>query len=110
MTLSELAAILEAEIYAGRESLTVEISSGYASDMLSDVMGHASRGQVWFTIQTHPNIAAVALLLNLAAVVITGGHQPDPAVVAKAQSESLVLLGTPFSTFEAIRRLSQAGL
>ncbi|MGE5582759.1 MAG: DRTGG domain-containing protein [Bacillota bacterium] len=109
MTFQDITGILKAEIYAGAQHLPKEVQTGYAGDLLSEVMANAKEGQLWLTIQTHPNIVAVALLINLGAVIITGGHRPEPATVAKAKSEGILLMATAYHTFEAIRILSKAG-
>jgi len=44
-----------------------EVTGGYASDLLSCVMAGAKAGNVWVTLQAHPNVVAVASLLDLAA-------------------------------------------
>lgn len=80
----------------------------YVSDLLSDVMGNAGEGEVWLTIQTHSNVVAVALLLNLAAVLFTAGAEPDATTIEKARAEGVVLLATALPTFEAAGRLYRA--
>jgi hypothetical protein len=36
--------------------LDVEVSGGYASDMLSDVLANAQPGSLWVTLQVHQNV------------------------------------------------------
>jgi predicted transcriptional regulator len=110
MTLQDVTDILNAEVHSGANNLTRVVQYGYASDLLSEVMAGAKKGQLWFTVQTHPNVVAVALLIDLAAVVITGGHKPDPVTIAKAETEKLPIISTNCQTFEAIRILFQKGL
>src|SRR5690242_11544745 len=98
MTLQEVSTILNARVHSGKADLSRVIQSGYTSDLLSEVMAGAKEGQLWFTVQTHPNVAAVALLTNLAAVIITGGHQPEPATITKAETEGLVIMSTDYKT------------
>lgn len=105
MTLKELVKVIEAEVVTGHEKLDVPYTGVYVSDLLSDVIGHAQEGAVWLTIQTHTNVVAVALLLNLAAIVFPAGTQPDAETVAKAKAEGVVLLTTKLSTFETAGRL-----
>ena len=47
-----------------------EVQGGYVGDLLSNVMARAEAGDVWITIQGHQNVAAVALLTNVAAVIV----------------------------------------
>jgi imidazolonepropionase-like amidohydrolase len=85
-------------------------AGGYASDLLSCVMAKAIRQGIWVTLQAHNNVVAVAALLELAAVILTEGVQPEPATLAKAKEEGVVLLATPRTTFEVVGRLWELGV
>ena len=87
-----------------------EVSGAYASDLLSCVMARATAGYVWITLQAHPNVVAVASLLDLAAVIITEGVMPDPETVRKAQEERITLLATPKDTFAVAGELAALGI
>lgn len=106
MKLKEIISKINAKAVVGDEdALERDVVGGYVSDLLSDVMGRAREGDVWLTIQTHPNVAAVAMLLNLSAVIFTSDQMPEPLTVQKAQEEGVVLLTTPMTTFEVAGRL-----
>ncbi|MBN2348767.1 MAG: serine kinase [Bacteroidales bacterium] len=77
-----------------------EINGGYTSDLLSDVMGNASEGEVWITMQTHKNIIAVASLKELAAIIIVNNHKPEKDTIEAAEKEQIPLLGTNNGAFE----------
>jgi serine kinase of HPr protein (carbohydrate metabolism regulator) len=96
---------LELEILSGEKGLDNEVIGGYVSDLLSDVMGNAKVGDVWITIQTHPNIVAVASLKEVAAVVLVNGLKPAEETIARSNSENIPLLGTGLSAFELSGRL-----
>lgn len=87
-----------------------EITGGYASDLLSCVMAGAKEGNVWVTLQAHPNVVAVASLVGLSAVVITEGIQPSGEATSRAQDEGIVLLTTPETTFTVVGRLAAMGI
>lgn len=110
MTVGELAKALGLAVVAGGSGLDREVSGGYVSDLLSNVMGFAAPGSVWVTMQGHQNIVAVASLAGLAAVVIAGGAAPEPETVAKAQTEDVVLLTSAMSSFELVGQLYQRGV
>lgn len=99
----DLTAIVDADV-------TREISGGYASDLLSCVMAGAVAYNVWVTLQCHPNVIAVASLLDLAAVVITEGMAPDEETVRRAREERVNLLGTARDTFTVVGRLVALGI
>lgn len=100
MKVSDLVDQLGLKVYAGESGLNREITGGYVSDLLSDVMGNAEEGQVWITLQTHQNVMAIASLKELAAVIIVKGFVPDDDTIRHGNNEEIPLLGTDLSTFE----------
>jgi len=89
---------------------SIEVSNGYASDLLSCVMAGAARHGVWVTLQAHGNIVAVAALLELSAIIITEGAQPDEPTIAKANEENITLLSTDEKTYSICGKLWKLGL
>ena len=53
MKVSDLVKELNLTVFCGEAGLDAEISGGYTSDLLSDVMGHIDEGMLWVTMQTH---------------------------------------------------------
>lgn len=100
MKVKELKEKLDLTLLAGEEGLENEIYGGYASDLLSDVMGHADAGLVWITLQTHKNVMAIASLKELAAVVIVQGFSPEMDMLEQAKMEGIPVLSTSLSAFE----------
>jgi len=100
MKVKELKEKLNLTLLAGEEGLENEICGGYASDLLSDVMGHADAGMVWITLQTHKNVMAIASLKELAAVVIVNGFLPEIDMLEQAKMEGIPVLSTSQSAFE----------
>jgi len=98
---------LTPSLVAERES---EISGGYASDLLSDVLANAPSGGVLVTIQAHLNTVAVALHARQCAVIFATGRMPDVEVIARAQDERLPLYVSQQSTFDVAGRLYALGL
>ena len=88
----------------------IEPTCGYSSDLLSCVMAGAPKKSLWVTLQAHGNIIAVATLLDLSAVIITEGAQPDQTTIDKAHEENVILLGTEAPTFYVIGKLWELGL
>lgn len=69
-----------------------EIKSGYAGDLLSWVMGKAPSDAAWFTIMSNVNIVAVAMLRDVAAIVVCEGAEIGDDVIAKANEQDVNLL------------------
>jgi hypothetical protein len=94
----------------GGDQIDVKVTGGYASDLLSCVMAGARAGNIWVTLQAHPNIIAVASLIELAAVVVTEGVSPDPETILKAQETGIPLLTTTRDTFSTVVALAELGV
>lgn len=97
-------------LLAGEDAPGPEVTGAYCGDMLSDVMANARPGELWITIQVHMNIIPVAVMKELAAIVIANGKRPDPQVLAKARQERVPLLGSALSSFQIACRLHEAGV
>ncbi len=88
----------------------IEITGAFASDLLSDVVGNTSEGNVLLSVQVHKNIVAVASLVGLAAVIITSGRTPDQSVIDAANGNGLNLLSSEDSTFTLSGKMYELGL
>lgn len=105
MKVTDIVEKLGLNVFSGHEGLGREVTGGYASDLLSDVMGHAEAGTVWITIQTHRNVTAIASLRDISAVIITSGEKPGDDTIAQSNEEGIPVLGTELRTFELAGRL-----
>ncbi len=99
MTLAEIEERLGLCVLTSGEVGDREVTGGYTSDLLSDVMAHSCSGNIWITMQTHQNILAVAKLKDLAAVIVVNGRRPDADTLLKAGQEDMAILGTEESAF-----------
>ena len=93
-----------------RDFETIHPEGGYTSDLLSCVMAGAKSKYIWVTLQAHLNIVAVAALLDVAAIIITENAQPDPATIAKANEQGVVLLSTSMPNIEVDGKLWEMGI
>lgn len=89
---------------------SIEVASGYCSDLLSCVMTGAGPSGVWVTLMAHSNIVAVAALLDLAAIIITEDAQPDQVTIQQANDKGVVMLATPHPNFQISGMLWELGL
>ena len=87
-----------------------DVTSGYVSDLLSDVLANAPRGGVLVTVQVHLNVIAVAVHAELVAVIFALDRVPDEAVRAKAIEERIHLYVSKAPAFELVGRLHELGL
>lgn len=105
MKVSDIIEKLDLKVIAGEQGLGKDITGGYTSDLLSDVMGNADEGQVWITLQTHRNVIAVASLKEVAAVIIVKGLMADDNTIGQSNEEGVPLLSSDMEAFELSGKL-----
>lgn len=107
MTVKALADALSLTVFH-LETPDRPVAGGYAGDLLSWVLGRAERDCAWLTIMSNQNVAAVALMAEVACVVLTEGVAPDGDLLRRAAEKGVNLLGTAEDTFTAAVRLGKA--
>lgn len=108
MNLRDIAEKLDLKLCSGDPDR--EVTGGYSSDLLSDVIANAQPDNLWITLQTHMNIVAVANLKGLAAIILVNNRQPEDATLQKAKEEDIAILSTDLHTFELVGRLYEMGV
>ncbi|MBM3710021.1 MAG: serine kinase, partial [Actinobacteria bacterium] len=76
-----------------------------ASDLLSDVIANAKKDSIWITLQIHQNIIGVAVLKELAGIIIVNGRKPEAETLKKAEQENIPVMVTELPAFEIIGKL-----
>lgn len=109
MNTGEIQEMLDLELIAGGKGMDRPVSGGYCGDLLSDVMANSLKGDIWFTIQTHQNIMAVAVLKELAAIVLVNGQKPDEETVSRADAEGIPIFMSPLTSYELAGKLKSSG-
>jgi hypothetical protein len=117
MRLQELVQVLDLEELTPRVAgstagagAEAEVTRGYASDLLSDVLANAPVGGILVTLQVHLNVIAVASHAGLRAVIFSCGRLPEEDVIERAAEEGLSLFASSADTFELSGRLYELGL
>ena len=110
MKLKEIVEKLSLTVITGQDKLENEVTGGYVSDLLSDVIANSKEGNLWITLQTHQNIIAVATLKELSGIVIVNNREPDEETVKKAEQEKIPLLTSKLTTFEIAGKLYELGV
>jgi hypothetical protein len=99
MKLKEIIEKLQLQVLVSPDPLDTEVTGGYTSDLLSDVMANSKAKNLWITLQTHENIVAVAKLKELAGIIIINNRQPDEAALQRAKDERVTILSSKESAF-----------
>ena len=110
MTLENLIALTGAKNMTPGLPLDTQVSCGYTCDLLSWVLAHGKQGMAWCTVQTHVNVIAVAVLMEMACVILVEGVEAEPASLKKAQDEDMPVLATSKTAYEVSVLMGQAGV
>ncbi|MDP2887230.1 MAG: DRTGG domain-containing protein [Ignavibacteria bacterium] len=110
MKLKEVVERLNLRVLCGNEHLDREVTGGYSGDLLSDVIANSKGGNVWITLQVHVNIVAVAVLKELAAIIIVQGRSVAEETLTKAREENVIILVSELPAFETAGKLNRLGV
>ena len=110
MKLKEIVDKLNLEVKNGSDQLDNDVTGGYVSDLLSDVLANAEEDDLWITLQIHPNIIAIASMKGLAGIVMIGGREPQEDTLVKAAEENVAVMLSKMSAFELSGKLYAMGL
>lgn len=76
-----------------------EVEGGYTGDLLSWVMGNAQSGDAWITIMSNDNVVAVAVLTDVACVILSEGVTLDARLRDLAEKKGINVFSTELSSF-----------
>ncbi len=110
MKLSDLIEQLSLEVKTADTDLTREVTGGYVSDMLSDVIANAKEGAVWVTFQSHLNIVAVASLKGISGIILVNDRVPALETIRKAAAENIPIMTSSLTAFDLVGKLYALGL
>lgn len=110
MKLNHIIEKIPMKVQTPATNLNVDVTGGYISDLLSDVMAHAKKGDIWITLQIHQNTVAVATLKELAGIILINSKQPAPETVKKAEEEGVPILTSDLTAFDLICELCKLGI
>ena len=110
MTVAELSNLIQGRCLTPGLDAGREVTCGYACDLLSWVMSHGEEGMAWVTVQTHMNVVAVAVLAEMACVILPESIDMEEESLNKAISEDMIVLSSPLTSYEICGRLNAAGI
>ena len=110
MKVRELMELLDAKCLTPDVNLDTEITCGYSCDLLSWVLAHGKAGMAWSTVQTHVNVIAVSVLMEMACVILVEGVEAEEASLAKAIDEEMPVLSTAKTAYEVSVLMGKGGV
>lgn len=106
MDIKELKEKLDLTLVCG-DDLERNITGCYCGDLLSWVMSRAREGDVWLTVMGNVNSIGVAVLADVACIVLTENAAFDDDALKRAEQNGVVVLRTPKNTYQTAAEISR---
>ncbi len=108
MTVAELKNKLNLAFLCGEEiSADKEIDGCYCGDLLSWVMSRAEEGNVWLTVMGNVNSIGVAVLADIACIVLTENATLDDEARKRAEEQGVIILTTEKNSYQVAAEISK---
>lgn len=106
MDVKELVEKLGLKVLCG-ENLEKEISGCYCGDLLSWVMSRANEGDVWLTVMGNINSVGVAVLADVACILLTENAALDEDALNRAKQNDVIILQTDKNSYQMAAAISK---
>ena len=108
MTVKELREKLNLQ-YICNEGLAEEkeVTGCYCGDLLSWVMSKASEGDAWLTVMGNVTSIGVAVLTEVACIILTENAPADADAIKRAEENDVVILGTEKNAYQVAVEISK---
>lgn len=98
MTVAELADKLHLEVLVS-DGDDRQVTGGYCGDLLSWVMGRAAEGDAWITVMGNLNAVAVAVLADVACIILSESTALDADAKMRAVQQEVPVCRSAEDTF-----------
>ena len=106
MDVKELIEKLDLKVLCG-ENLDRKVTGCYCGDLLSWVMSRAQEGDVWLTVMGNINSVGVAVLADVACIVLTENAVLDCDALNRAKQNDVIILQTEKNSYQMAAAISQ---
>lgn len=106
MNVLELAKKLDFRVVNEGDGASREIGGVYCCDLLSVVMGRAKENDAWITVMGNMNSVAVAVLSDVACIIMSEDIPMDEQGQARAKEQNICVLASGLPTFEISQKIA----
>ena len=110
MKLSEVKNLLQCEVLAGENELSVDVAEVVASDGMSEILAFAKSKELMITGLTNIQSIRTADIAGVSTVLYCRGRQPDKRVIDFAKQKKIPVLVTDMVMFDICGLLYNKGL
>ncbi len=106
MDLKELKDKLDLTLLCGG-NLDRQVTGCYCGDLLSWVMSRAQEGDAWLTVMGNINSIGVAVLADVACIILTENAAADDDALKRAEQNDVVIFRTEKNTYQTAAEISR---
>ena len=110
MKLRDIKNILNAEVLCGEDQLDIDVTTGFACDLISEMLLYVSANTLLVTSLTNAHVLHTAQVMDAVGVVFVGGKKPDEITIRNSALNNITLLSTPHLIFECCGMLFKSGI
>lgn len=110
MIIEEIVVLLKGTLHHIPDGYDKNISYARAAGILSEVRAYISDSILLITSLLSPQVIRTAYLMDLPAVVFTGGIIPSDEIIDTARQSKIAVLTTSLNTYTTCGLLYSAGL
>jgi len=110
MTLRDVQDILDAKVLYGEQMLDREVRTGFACDLVSEMLAFATSGTLLITSLANPHVIHTAEVMDAVGVIFVGGKQLNPSMFKAVTSSKIPVLATDHLLFKSCGLLFQHGI
>ena len=110
MKLAEIRDVLDCEVLAGGDDLSVDIETVVASDGMSEILAFARPGALMLTGLTNIQSVRTADIANVRAMIYIRGKRPTEETIKVARNCGIPVLATKLGMFDVCGILYKLGL
>ena len=110
MQISYLRDLLEASVLCGEDRLEEDVSTVFASDMMSDVLAYGQGQSLLLTGLLNQQVIRTAEMLDMRCIIFVRGKTPAEEVLTLAREKGIAVISAQRGMFTASGLLYGAGL
>lgn len=89
------------------DDLERAVTGCYCGDLLSWVMSRAQEGDAWLTVMGNVNSIGVAVLADVACIILTENAALDEEALKRAEQNGVIILTTEKNSYRVAAEISR---
>lgn len=110
MKISELIGVIQGELICGDVALGQEVSTAFASDLMSDVLTIQVDNVLLLTGLANSQALRTAEMSNINCIIFVRNKKVNSEMIELAIENGMVLISSPYSMFKTSGLLYSAGI